>query len=422
MGVKPGYKRTEVGVIPEEWEVKPMGELGQVRTGPFGTLLKADEYAGTDGVPLVSVGEIGEGSFRVTDKTPRVPAKVVRRLPQYVLKTGDIVFGRKGAVDRSALVGPSQHGWFLGSDGISLRLNEACNPSYVAWQFQRPELRAWLIQNAVGTTMASLNQKVLAGVTVPWAPRTERRAIATALSDVDALLTQLDRLIAKKRDIKQAAMQQLLTGKTRLPGFGGEWVTRTVGELGTTYGGLVGKSKADFGAGDAQYVTFLNVMGNSVVSPALFDRVRVPNGEQQNLVRQGDLLFNGSSETPEEVGMCALVACEVPDLYLNSFCFGLRLRDEAKVDGLFLTYLIRGEPGRDMMKSLAQGSTRYNISKAALRAAAVSIPDLQEQTAIATLLSDLDAELAALEARRDKTRALKQGMMQALLTGRTRLV
>jgi type I restriction enzyme S subunit len=145
-------------------------------------------------------------------------------------------------------------------------------------------------------------------------------------------------------------------------------------------------------------------------------------GEVQNVVLQGDLLFNGSSETPEEVAMCSFMAEDVPGLFLNSFCFGFRPGDHQQTDGRFLAYYLRANPGRELMKSLAQGSTRYNLSKSALREAAIQLPRKDEQTAIASVLSDMDAELDALGARRDKTRALKQGMMQELLTGRTRLV
>jgi len=268
-----------------------------------------------------------------------------------------------------------------------------------------------------------ITQAILHSVVIPVPTGVaEQRAIATALGDVDALLAGLNRLIAKKRDLKQAAMQQLLTGQTRLPGFSGEWEVKRLGEIGSTYGGLTGKTKADFGTGTGRYVTFMNVMANVVIDCALFEQVRVAPSESQNRVSEGDLLFNGSSETPEEVAMCSFMASDVPNLYLNSFCFGFRCRDEQISDGLFLAYYLRANPGRELMKSLAQGSTRYNLSKGALLEASIRLPLKDEQTAIATVLSDMDAELAALEARRDKTRALKQGMMQELLTGRTRLV
>src|SRR5690348_10251534 len=106
---------------------------GSVKTGPFGTTLKAKEYS-KEGVPLISVGEVGYGSLRVYDSTPRAPLEVVERLPEYVLQAGDIVFGRKGAVDRSAMVKPEQAGWFLGSDGIRLRLPNTCDARFVAYQ------------------------------------------------------------------------------------------------------------------------------------------------------------------------------------------------------------------------------------------------------------------------------------------------
>ena len=413
MELKPGYKRTEVGVIPEEWEVRPFLSIVRIANGQVDP--RHEPYRS---MTLVAPDHIESGTGRLLDKKTAAEQGAVSG--KYVFGPHDVLYSKIRPYLRKATLA-NFHG-LCSADMYPLRPAPDISPGFVLPLVLGERFSAYAESVSARSGMPKINRAELAEFLTAVPPIQEQRAIATALSDIDGLLTQLDRLIAKKRDIKQAAMQQLLTGKTRLPGFGGEWATRTIGELATTYGGLVGKSKADFGAGDAQYVTFLNVMSNSVVNPVLFDRVRVPSGEPQNLVRQGDLLLNGSSETPEEVGMCALVACDVPDLYLNSFCFGLRLRDEAKVDGLFLSYLIRGEPGRDMMKSLAQGSTRYNISKAAIRDAAVSIPELQEQTAIATLLSDLDAELAALEARRDKTRALKQGMMQELLTGRTRLI
>ena len=419
MELKSGYKRTEVGVIPEEWPVDRLDKFWSVTDCKHVTAKFV-----ASGYPLASIKEVQSRYVELAD-AKQTTRQFYDQLTEggRAPRVGDLIISRNATVGEVAQVADWHPPFAMGQDVCLMRKrDQEYSTDYLQAVFRSPVIARQLADLMVGSTFKRINVQQIKGFCVPMPLPREQRTIATALSDVDALLTQLDRLIAKKRDIKQAAMQQLLTGKTRLPGFGGEWATRTIGELATTYGGLVGKSKADFGAGDAQYVTFLNVMSNSVVNPVLFDRVRVPSGEPQNLVRQGDLLLNGSSETPEEVGMCALVACDVPDLYLNSFCFGLRLRDEAKVDGLFLSYLIRGEPGRDMMKSLAQGSTRYNISKAAIRDAAVSIPELQEQTAIATLLSDLDAELAALEARRDKTRALKQGMMQELLTGRTRLI
>jgi type I restriction enzyme, S subunit len=338
------------------------------------------------------------------------------------LRKGDLLTMRTGYPGVTAIV-PRQYDSAQSFTTLITRPRQHEVESAYLCHFINSELgQKFFTQSQIGGAQKNVNAGTLRGMPVPVPSIREQRAIAAALSDVDALLDGLERLIAKKRDLKQAAMQQLLIGQTRLPGFRGEWEVKRLGELGSTYGGLTGKTKADFGDGEGQYVTFMGVMTNVVIDSAQFERVRVFASESQNYVRRGDLLLNGSSETPEEVAMCSLMAEEVPNLFLNSFCFGFRLRDETQADGLFLAYLIRSFEGRELMKSLAQGSTRYNISKGALLAASIKLPSRDEQIAIAAVLSDMDAELSALEARRDKTRNLKQAMMQELLTGRTRLV
>lgn len=172
-----------------KWEEVTIGALlardgGSIKTGPFGTALKAKEYSAT-GVPLISVGEVGYGSLQVHEKTPRVPQAVVDRLPEYVLESGDIVFGRKGAVDRCALVKPYQAGWFLGSDGIRLRLPETVDPRFIAFQLQSPGTRAWLVQHATGTTMPSLNQAIIERIPLRIPPLHQQRAIAQVLGTLD---------------------------------------------------------------------------------------------------------------------------------------------------------------------------------------------------------------------------------------------
>ena len=275
---------------------------------------------------------------------------------------------------------------------------------------------------AAGTKVYATNRAHIASVEMLLPGVREQRAIAVALSDVDALLDGLDRLIAKKRDLKQATMQQLLTGQTRLPGLHGEWEIKQVVEIGTTYGGLTGKTKADFGVGHARYVTFLNVLENVIIDPHKCEPVCVEPGERQNMVLRGDILFNGTSETPDDLAMAAVTQIDEDNLFLNSFCFGFRVHDSSEHLPLFLAYYFRGSPGRQIMYALAQGATRYNMSKSQFKALALLLPPHDEQKAIATVFCDMDAEIAALEARRDKTLDLKQAMMQELLTGKTRLV
>jgi type I restriction enzyme S subunit len=330
---------------------------------------------------------------------------------------GTVVLSRDAGVGKSAIMctemAVSQHfmAWRCGSllDNHFL---------YYWLQSAKPEFE----RIANGSTIKTIGLPYFQALKIPHPPLPEQRAIAEALSDVDALVGKLEQLIAKKRDLKQAAMQRLLTGQQRLPGFSGKWETKRLGEFGSTFGGLTGKNKSDFGEGTARYITFMNIMTNIVIDCDRFEPVKVSPTESQNRVMKGDLFFNGSSETPEEVAMCSVLTEDVHEVFLNSFCFGFRLRAGVEVDAIFLCYYFRSREGRELMKSLAQGSTRYNLSKTALLAAPFFLPSLPEQTAIAAVLSDMDTEIAALEARREKTRALKQGMMQELLTGRIRLI
>ncbi|MBL8379408.1 MAG: restriction endonuclease subunit S [Burkholderiales bacterium] len=413
MEVRPGYKQTEVGVIPEDWEVLSVSQIGQIKTGPFGTLLKASEYSGHDGVPLISVGEVGDGTFRVTEHTPRVPDGVVRRLPQYVLRTGDIVFGRKGAVDRSALVSQRENGWFLGSDGISVRPLATCHPPYLAAQLRSGSVKSWLIQNAIGTTMASLNQNILSRVLVPYAPGPEQRAIAAALSDVDALLGGLDRLIAKKRDLKQAAMQQLLTGQTRLPGFHGQWELKRISDIAspTSEKNSAGEKLPVLTC--SKHFGFMDSLGffkNQVFSKDL---------STYKIIRRGEIGYPANHVEEGSIGLqdCYEVALVSPIYVVFGVAEG--------INSYFLHRLLKLDAYRQRFKTATTSSVdrRGSLRWPAFSEITVALPPTKdEQTAIAAVLSDMDAELAALEVRRDKIRALKQAMMQELLTGRTRLV
>jgi len=338
-------------------------------------------------------------------------------------EAGDLIISRNATVGEVAQVADWHPLFAMGQDVCLLKKRKKdFSTDYLQSIFRSNHIIRQLADAMVGSTFKRINVQQIKSFKVPMPNMAEQRAIATALSDVDALLAKLDQIITKKRDLKQAAMQQLLTGQTRLPGFSGEWEVKRMKSLGNTYGGLTGKTKVHFGHGRARYIPFMNVMTDTVIDPEWLEAVDIASNEGQNLTQKGDLFFNGSSETPEEVGFCAVLLQDVPNLYLNSFCFGFRFKLDAKVDGLFFAYWFRSLKGRETMAVLAQGATRYNIAKAAFLKLELPQPTQSEQTAIATVLSDMDTELAALQARRDKTQAIKQGMMQELLTGRIRLL
>jgi type I restriction enzyme S subunit len=329
-------------------------------------------------------------------------------------------------VARACFVPKKAKRYLMASDGIRLVIDEMQFDKYFVFSYINSKyFRNKAIEVSTGSTRQRIGLPKLKSIKLIKPTLTEQKAIATALSDVDDMIAKLEKLIEKKKAIKQGALQQLLTpphkGGKRLEGFSGEWVERRLGDIGKTFGGLTGKTKRDFENGDMPFITFLNVLTNVKIKSE-FAFVRISPNEVQNIVKYGDLLFNTSSETPEEVGMCAVLLDKIPNLYLNSFCFGYRLIENSQCDGLFMSYLINSDIGRSLFQSLAQGATRYNLSKSNFNNVKLTVPQLQQQKVIARILADMDSEIEQFDLKKLKLYQLKQGMMQELLTGRTRLV
>ena len=417
MGVTRGRKKTDVGLIPTDWNVVPLGEIATVSSGGTPSR-RVDEFWG-GGIYWVTTAEIDFNE--VNETTESITALGMKHSAAKLLQPGTLLM---------ALYGQGKTRGKVAILGVAATTNQACASIWVSGGVSRKFVFHYLASQYVAIrglsnsgSQENLSGQIVRSLKIPLAPsKEEQEAIADALSDADSLIESLEQLLAKKRQIKQGAMQELLTGEKRLPGFSGRWRASRLGDFGVTYGGLTGKSKSDFGHGTARYITFMNVMSNVVIDCTSFDSVDVRSKESQNSAAAGDLFFNGSSETPEEVGMCAYLDTEVQGVYLNSFCFGFRARADAPIDRLYLAYYFRSSQGRELLESLAQGATRYNLSKTALLRVEFPLPKVEEQVAIATILSDMDAELAALERKLIKARRIKQGMMQELLTGRIRLI
>lgn len=280
------------------------------------------------------------------------------------------------------------------------------------------------IEFAVESTgVPQLTAPQISNYLIPVPPEPEQRAIAEALSDVDGLLNALEALIAKKRAIKQATMQQLLTGKTRLPGFSGAWETKQLGEIGEISGAGVNK-KINVNEESVRLVNYLDVYNKTFIySKDLMHQVSARPGQiRRCAVEKGDIFFTPSSEVPDDIGCSAVAMEDIPDGVYSYHVVRLRLKTDWDI--FFRAYIFNTKEFLDQASRQCDGSgTRYVISLPKFRAMTVRFPPtIEEQRAIGAVLSDMDAEIAALEQRRDKTIAIKQGMMQQLLTGKVRLV
>lgn len=193
----------------------------------------------------------------------------------------------------------------------------------------------------------------------------------------------------------------------------------SLSEVGNFYGGLSGKTKSDFGFGDSKFITYMNVFTNTIAKQDMCDLVMVEHNEKQNLVVDGDVLFTQSSETPEEVGM-ASVWTHKQKVYLNSFSFGLRIKNKQNVDPVYLTYLLRSPVYRKSISIQAQGISRYNLSSSRLSTLKVKIPALEEQQKIAAFFTALDEKIAVAKLQLEQINKLNLSIAKALLSGEKR--
>lgn len=422
---KPGYKQTEVGIIPEDWEVKELSELTTLLTNGF--VGKATDFYtnSDDGVIYIQGFNVEENSYNLTG-IKRVTLAFHKKHSKSNLLEGDLLTIQTGEIGLTSIVPKELEGSNCHALIIS-RFNKKFDPKYFSYYFNSFHGRTRLRDIETGSTMKHLNVGDLHTWLVPFPPnKAEQSAIATVLRDVDALIASLDKLIAKKRDIKHATMQQLLTGKTRLPGFSGEWEVKRFEEI-FQFLNTANNSRSDLSEyGEIKYIhygdihvkwrSFLDCESNEI---PFISKEKVSNVP---FLEDGDLVMADASEDYEGVG----ISIEVKNATGKKVVAGLHtllLRGNKTVlaDG-FKGYIQYIPTVKDSLKKTATGISVYGISKNNIKNLAVCLPSITEQQAIATVLSDIDAEIVALEQRRDKTCALKQGMMQELLTGKTRLL
>jgi len=426
MSVKRGYKQTDVGVIPEEWTLGVLRDLvdpdrkityGIVVPGPIAP----------NGVPMIRAQDYSKGWVALEDLY-RVSHWIDKAYARSRVVTGDLLLTIVGSVGKLAKVPVA----FSGSNITQQTARLAFDPKLADADYYLNILLSDVGRKVVTNytksgVQPSLNLSDIEKFVLPLPPLPEQRAIAAALSDVDALIASLDRLIAKKRDLKQAAMQQLLTGQTRLPGFGGKWEDACLGqridglEAGVSVNSIVDESLP---SSDGKYILKTSAVTGGKFLPNECKRIAPRDLARARLNPRCDTLLISRMNTPDLVGECGYVDRDYSNLFVPDRVWMTRFRPDAGLNARWLAYVLSTPWERKRIGSVATGTSgsMKNLSKPAFLSLSLHFPSGVEQTAIATILSDMDAELTALEQRRDKTKLLKQGMMQELLTGRTRLV
>ncbi|MGB4335544.1 MAG: restriction endonuclease subunit S [Chromatiaceae bacterium] len=412
-----GYKQTEVGVIPEDWVVAPLGALTEP-TRPISYGIVQTGQCVRNGVRCLRVLDIDDGRINKTNLVTTTKA-ISDAYKRTVLKAGDLVTPLRGKVGDVAMVDEDLAGSNLTRGVALIAIQSDWSASFCKQFIASPATRSRLEQSMNGSALQEVPIATFRAFKIAFPPsKAEQEAIAEALSDADALIESLEQLLAKKRQIKQGVMQELLTGKRRLPGFSGEWEVKRLGKLGEFLKGK-GVTRDQAQSGTLPCVRYGEIYTTHRDYIRAFQSwISAEVASTATRLRSGDVLFAGSGETKEEIGKCVAFVGD-RETYAGGDIVILRPRD---IDPLFFGYAMNTPSVNRQKASLGQGDAVVHISAAALADVSLPVPEKPEQTAIAEVLSDMDAEIAALEAKLAKARRLKQGMMQELLTGRIRLV
>ena len=407
-----GYRKTAIGPIPNDWK---MSTVGNEFTIQLGKMLDAGRNVGV-AKPYIGNRAVQWGRIDTSD-LQTVPMSR-KDIEMYRLQKGDLLVCEGGDVGRAAIWNAPFEDCYFQKSLHRLRPIRAFDSRLMVAILQRWSDQGLLANYVTQTSIAHLPREKFLELPIPLAPVAEQRAIAEALTDVDALLDGLDRLITKKRDLKLAAMQQLLTGRTRLPGYVDGWAETTLDQIGTFLKGT-GVRKDEAQTGNLACVRYGEIYTHHNDYIKAFNSwISAEVAATATKLKYGDLLFAGSGETISAIGKCVTFVDEC-EAYAGGDIVILRT---SNTDPMFMGYYCNTVHINAQKSSKGQGNAVVHISATALASVVVTLPSIEEQTAIAAVLSDMDTELAALESRRDKTIALKQSMMQELLTGRTRLI
>jgi len=411
---KKGFKKTEVGLIPEDWEIKVIDQLtSRVGDGIHAT----PNYDESGPYYFINGNNLANGKIHITEATKKV-SEDEYKIHKRDLSDTTILLSINGTIGNVAFY--RNEPVLLGKSAAYINIVPNAKKEYLFYQLQTEYVQEYFYNNLTGTTIKNLGLGTIRSTPIPLPPTLEeQQAIADALSDVDELIRSLDALIEKKEAIKKGVMQQLLTGKKRLPGFDGEWEVKKLGDLAEVKGGKrlpKGWSLKDE-KNNHPYIRVADMYSGGVDFTNLMYVPEEISSDISNYRIYEEDLFISVAGTLGIVG-------EVPKK-LN----GANLTENAdrltsiKCDKKYLLYYLLSPAIQDAIKESRTLGAQPKLAIERIKQFDVFLSnDLSEQKDIAQILSDMDEELQTLRQKRDKMRRVKEGMMQELLTGKTRLV
>ncbi len=379
----------------------------------YGLNAAAKEFDGKN--KYIRITDIDDTSREFSLADLSSPDICLEGMSKYLLLNGDIVFARTGASVGKTYIYKEKDGvvYFAGFL-IRAKINQDNDAEFVFQSTLSANYEKYIRITSQRSGQPGVNAQEYGGYPLLVPRKEEQQKIGYFLRGLDHLINLHQRKCDEAKELKKYMLQKMFPQngkkipKIRFAGFTDDWEQHKLGEAGQTYTGLSGKTKEDFGHGQARFVTYMNVFSNPVSDPEMTEPIEID--PRQNEVQVGDVFFTTSSETPEEVGMSSVLLEKQGTTYLNSFCFGFRPTEQ--FDSYFLAYMLRSEPIREQIILLAQGISRYNISKNKVMEITVSVPSLNEQRYVGKYFRNLDYLITLHQRKFDELKEVKKFMLQ----------
>ena len=396
----------------DTWEQRKFSDLVQIERG--GSPRPIDDFItdSPDGLNWVKIGDAPAQGNYITKTAEKIKPEGLSKTRE--VHPGDLILSNSMSFGKPYIMGIDgciHDGWLLIRNTY-----KAFDLTFLCHLLGTPQMIIQYKSLAAGSTVNNLNKELVGNTVVTIPTIKEQRVLGQYLETLDNLITLHQRKYDKLTNVKKSMLEKMFpkngsnVPEIRFKGFTDAWEQRKLGEVGKTYSGLSGKTKDDFGHGEAKFVTYMNVFSNSVCLPNMTEAVEID--DKQNKVLFGDVLFTTSSETPEEVGMSSVWLENAENIYLNSFCFGYRPTKE--FNPYYLAYMLRSPSIREKITFLAQGISRYNISKNKMMDIEIPIPSIVEQKQIGEHFRTLDSLITLHHRKLEKLEQIKQAMLHKM--------
>lgn len=408
---------TPVGLIPEDWNIIQLADyIVDINDGPFGSNLKSEHYTLDREVRIIQLGNVGDSGWN-DENVKYTTFEHASTLKRCIVPYGTIIIAKMMPAGRAIICPSSEPAYIQGSDVVKVVFTDSIDKDFFIYLTKSKAYLEQIESGVQGSTRARTNIGKIKSLKLPLPSVEEQKRIAGALLSVDKMIVALDEAISKKRQIKEGLMQQLLTGKTRLPGFSGEWKREMLGKHATVLRGGSPRPIESFLTTDPDGINWIKIGDVGVGAKYIVkteERIIPEGASRSRKVKAGDFLLSNSMSFGRpyilKIDGCIHDGWLVIQDYNDSF------------DTDYLYYALNASETIEQYKSMAAGSSVLNLNKDIVRRVLVSIPSIEEQRAMALVLSSADEEIVSLESKRDKYILVKQGMMQELLTGKTRLI